>query len=69
FAAASRPQTRRQSRQYCGVKHGVNRDNIAGSNTASIVISSLPHRGVKFGVNPGRELGGRLTFRVRGRLG
>lgn len=49
LVATLRRQTRRQSRQYCGVKHGVDRDNISASNTASIVISSLPHRDVNCG--------------------
>lgn len=59
--AASRPQTRRQSRQHCGFKYGVNRDLIAAS--------SLPHRGVKFGVNHGRDRGRRFPFSVRRRPG
>lgn len=36
LAAPLRPKTRRQSRQHCGFKYGVNRDLIAAS--------SLPHR-------------------------
>lgn len=45
------------------------RGNIAASSTASIVISSQPRRGVKFGVNYGRDRGRRFPFSVRRRLG